>query len=629
MKEEMEVTNSSDADHKKGQRSTSTLRKNRRRRMTRIVILFGALVAVALAATAWLGFTGNTIKSELESASSLVPRIKDGVIRKDATAVQTSVDKLKVHTAAARAAGADPLWTAAQSLPWVGANFQAASEVATSADDVARLGAAPLASVFKTLDWNALTPDPDGVDLGPLTSAKPKLASAAHAVRQSSDRLHRIDSSTLFPEVSRPLIQAREQLDSMRTGLDTAAVVASIAPDMMGATSPRKYLLLIQNNAESRATGGIPGALAVLVMDEGRLSLGQQTSASKFGRILPPLPVDPEQQNVYSGRIGSFVQDVNLTPDFPTTSTTAVAMWQRKTGEALDGVISIDPVSLGYLLDATGPVEVTDPRLRDLGGEEALPAQLTGQNVVKTLLSDVYAAVPEPEMQDLYFAGVAEEIFSALSNGKSDAKKLLDGLSRGVNERRILLWSAVPDEQALVADYLLSGSVSGSSISPAQFGVYFNDGTGAKMDYYVKRTVQLVRECTTDGYGEVKVRITSKNTAPGDAATRLPPYVTGGGAYGVKEGSVQTNIVAYGPVQSNVETAMVNGRKSGFAAHRHSGRPVGTVTATLAPGESSTVEFTFGKIVQHTEPTVDVTPGVQPVEDVLLETKSAECSSPK
>ena len=188
------------------------------------------------------------------------------------------------------------------------------------------------------------------------------------------------------------------------------------------------------------------------------------------------------------------------------------------------------------------------------------------------------------------------------SSGKGEAKGLIKGITRGAAEGRVLVWSGTANEQDIIANYPLSGSIAGKSVAPAQFGVYFNDGTGAKMDYYVKRTVQLVKECTGDDYGQVKVRITSTNTAPADAATSLPAYVTGGGIFGVPAGTVQTNVIAYGPVQANVETVTVDGTKTDFAAHHHANRPVGTVTVALAPGQSSTVEMTFGKIVQHAEP---------------------------
>lgn len=584
-----------------------------------------AVVSVlALAGAAWLGFKASVISAELNAASHLVPRLRDDVLNDNVEGAATTVAALQEHTSNAREAAGDPLWTMAGATPWIGANFQATREVATSADDVAQLGAVPLVGIFRTLDWKSLLPSEKGLDLKPLVAAQPKLASAAQAVRQSSDRLNGINAEELMPQIATPLIQARDQLSSLRAGLDSAADAANVLPAMMGEKSPRRYLLLIQNNAESRSTGGIPGALAVLNINKGKLSLGSQTSATAMGAFKPVLSIDPEQSAIYSARLGKFMQDVNLTPDFPTAAQTAQAMWNAKTGEQLDGVLSIDPVALGYILDATGPVHITDPLLQELVHGD-LPMELTAKNVVPTLLSDVYSKIAEPELQDVYFAGVAQEVFSKISGGGGDTKKLIDGLTRGASERRVLLWSSKADEESIVARYPLGGSISGASNSPAQFGVYFNDGTGAKMDYHVKRTVQLVEECPAGGYSGVRVRVTSTNTAPKDAATSLPEYVTGGGAFGVPAGSVQTNVIAYGPVQSNVETVSVAGKKTAFASHRHSGRAVGSVTIRLAPGQSSTVEFAFDKIVQHTEPKLSVTPTVQSLRDVVLDSIPAKC----
>ena len=182
-----------------------------------------------------------------------------------------------------------------------------------------------------------------------------------------------------------------------------------------------------------------------------------------------------------------------------------------------------------------------------------------------------------------------------------------------------------PTNRAPSPDTPLGGLDLGVRRLPAQFGVYFNDGTGAKMDYWMKRTVQVVRDCTRDGYREVTVRVTSTNTAPTDAATSLPSYVTGDGAFGVPAGSVQTNVVAYGPVQSNIDTVVKDGEKIPFAAQRHSQRAVGTSTIRLAPGESTTLEFNFGHIVQHSEPKLVVTPTTQAVKDVIQAHSLAPC----
>jgi hypothetical protein len=577
-----------------------------------------------VAAAAWLGSKATAINTELNAAVQLVPSLKEEIAGGSPNEATASVEQLRTHTAAAREAANDPVWALASTVPGLGANFSAVAEVARTADDVANLALTPLVKAYSSLDWESLLPSNSGTDLGPLQAASPRVSSAANAVQLSADRLNQIDASQLLPQVSEPLSQAREQLQGVSGALNAAADAARIAPGMLGAEAPRNYLLIIQNNAESRASGGIPGALALLNLDKGKLTLGAQSSAGDVGVMSPTLPIDPVQQQIYSGRLGKFMQDVNLTPDFPTAAGTARGMWEKKTGQRVDGVISIDPIALSYVLDATGPVKISNPELISLA-KNKLPTELTGQNVVQTLLSDVYARIEQPKLQDAYFAGVAQEIFAALSDGKGDAKGLLEGIARGAEEGRVIVWSGQTAEQSTIAKYPLSGSIAGPSVSPAEFGVYFNDGTGAKMDYYVKRTVQLVKECAVDGYEQTSVRVTSTNTAPADAATSLPAYVTGDGLFGVLPGSVQTNIVAYGPVQANVENAKLDGQRTAFAPYFHSGRPVGVLAVQLAPGETKTVDFTFGKIVQHTEPNVVVTPTVQDVKDVVLPTQNAEC----
>lgn len=609
-----------------GQRPVPFARSKSKRR-TRLVtglIWVAFIVASSVASGIWLSYKANTISVELKAVSQLLPRLKDEVVRNDTAAAAATVESLTAHTSRARAAGNDPLWIAAGEIPWIGANFSATRAVTTAADDVATLGAKPLLGALSSMDWTKLAPGPEGIDSKALVAAEPKIVSAAHTFRQTSNRLKNIDVTKLLPQVREPLVQAREQLEKASAGLDSAAQIASLTPDMLGTHSPRQYLLLIQNNAEARATGGIAGALAVLSLDKGRLSLGAQSSADEMGVASPSLTVEAEQQHIYSARLGKFIQDVNLTPDFPTAASNAQAMWEKKFGQRVDGVIAIDPVALSYVLKATGPVTVSSPELASIAGV-GLPEELNSQNVVRTLVSDVYAKIEQPSLQDIYFAGVAQEIFHALSRGQGDAKGLIQALARATDEGRVRVWSGQAAEQSVIATYPLGGSIDGPSVSPAQFGVYFNDGTGAKMDYYVKRTVQLIKECPREGYEQTTVRVTSTNTAPTDAATKLPAYVTGGGNFGVPPGSVQTNLVAYGPVQANVEMATLDGKKTEFAPYIHSNRPVGMLAIRLAPGESRTVDFTFGKIVQHTAPNVVVTPTLQNVKDVILPTENRAC----
>lgn len=601
-----------------------TGQRGKGRRFLRAVTVLGSLTVVAGAIVCWLTYRGLELRSEMTAVSALAPQFKDQLLAKEDAAAQETLNQMQYHVDAARGAATDPLWKAASTLPVIGPNFSVATELVLAADDVVDRTAEPILRVFKSLDWKAITPVDGRFDVGPLESAAPSVVAAANTVELTHSRLSGIDDDGLLPEVARPLNEAKDVLNEIRQTLNVAADTSKTLPAMMGADGPRNYLLLIQNSAEIRATGGLPGALAVLHVEDGTIRLDTQSSGAAIGRFNPSVDVDPLQTQIYSNRLGTFISDVNLTPDFPTAARTAKSMWEMRHGTSVDGVVAVDPVVLSHILEASGPLPAPN-----LGSAVAtrLPSTLTADNVVKTLLSDVYSTFESNDLQDAYFASTSERIFSELASGKVSADRLVKALATSTDENRLRIWSGHKEEQAVIADTSLGGSISGPNVGGATFGVYFNDGTGAKMDYYMRRTVQLLEECKTDGYSEVTVRVTTTNTAPIDAATSLPALVTGGGRYGVPAGTVQTNIVVYGPAQSQVETAHQDGTKIPFGSHIHSGRPVGVVATSLTPGQESTIDFTFGKIVQHTEPKVVVTPTVQNVNDVILDKEVKGCTA--
>lgn len=594
------------------------------RRLVWLGISLLAVLVIFGGAAAWLGLKAGVIKDNLQSTTELLPQLKKQLTANDQAGAAATVEALANHTAAAKSAGTDPVWKVAGALPWVGPNFSAATTVAVTADDVVQLAAKPLLGAFKSLDWKALTPANGAVGLEAVSSAAPSVVAAANAVQLSYDRLADIDKSKLMPQIAEPMEQAEHQLGELRGTLNVASSTVRLLPAMMGSGEPRNYLLLIQNSAEVRATGGIPGALAVLRTEQGKIQLTTQDSASGIGVFDPAIKVDAAQEAIYTNRLGSYMQNVNMTPDFPTAANTARTMWQeRHSGDVIDGVITLDPSALALVLKVTGPVDVSSaiPEGVDIG---SLPTTLTSENLVKALLSDVYANIENTKLQDAYFAEVAKTIFAKVSAGDTSGEKLISALGQGVGENRIKIWSSHSNEQNLLASQRIGGAISGPSVAPAAFGVYFNDGTGAKMDYYVKRTVQLVQKCRAGEYGQYTARITLTNTAPADAATSLPKYVTGDAVFGIAPGNVATNVIAYGPSQARTEAARVDGKPAPVGSFTHADRPVGVIRVDLAPGQSTTVELDFGKVVQSSEAKLDVTPTVQDPADVILPPELAD-----
>ena len=57
------------------------------------------------------------------------------------------------------------------------------------------------------------------------------------------------------------------------------------------------------------------------------------------------LPLTAEEDQVFTDRLGRYVQDALLTPDFPRAAQLLAARWTQDTGQQIDGVIATDVVA--------------------------------------------------------------------------------------------------------------------------------------------------------------------------------------------------------------------------------------------------------------------------------------------
>ncbi len=96
---------------------------------------------------------------------------------------------------------------------------------------------------------------------------------------------------------------------------------------------PRNYLLIFQNNAEARSTGGLPGAATILNATDGKITIPKAAQAPGFGELdKPVLPLTKEENKIFFDQLGTYFQDANFTPDFPRTADLMAARWKLETG---------------------------------------------------------------------------------------------------------------------------------------------------------------------------------------------------------------------------------------------------------------------------------------------------------
>lgn len=581
-------------------RRTAARRGSRARIVLWIVL---ALVLLLIFAVAWVGARGFLAKRHLEQSVALVSTLRTQLTDVDTAAARKTAEQLEDHASSARSLTGDPIWGAAQYTPFFGTNLRAVRDVAAVVDDVATGAVRPVAGVVGDLNQDAFTPKNGRIDLQPLVDAQPAVARATKTLSNATVAADAIDTTSTLSPVTSAVNQLRNALGTVSQQAGTANKVVQLAPAMLGHDGDRKYVLLFQNNAELRAGGGIPGAVALLQVKDGAISLGNQAAGSSFGPYEKTvLPLSADTTSLYGDITGRYMQDVNLTPRFDVTGALAREMWKQKFGQQVDGVLAIDPVTLGYILRATGPVQLPT-------GDT-----LTSDNAAKLLLSDVYAKYPDPTVQDAFFAAAASAVFEKVSTGGFDTKKFITALTDGTKDNRLRLWSADKAEQKEITGTAVAGDLPTASARTREFGVYLNDGTASKMDYYLDKKVSVGSSvCRKDGRPTSVVEVTLKNTAPADAATSLPRYVTGGGALGTEPGKIKTLVAVYAPADAIYLGASQDGRGTALQTATDGAHPVAQLRTLLAPGESTTFRVAFLGDARFARAGVQVesTPGVR------------------
>ncbi len=576
-----------------------------------------ALVLLLVFAVAWVGVRGVLAKKHLEAAVGDVDTLRTHLADGDGAAARTTAERLEDDAASARALTGDPIWGAAQYAPFFGPNLRAVREVSVVVDDVARGAVSPVAGVVGDFSPDSFSPKDGKVDLAPIEQAQPAVAKATATLTSAEKVASSIDTSGTLSPVTKAVDQLRNALSSVTQQAGVANRIVQLAPAMLGHDGDRKYLLLFQNNAELRAGGGIPGAVALLNVQDGRIHLENQAAGGSFGPYEKPvLPLDEETQGLYGAITGRYMQDVTLTPRFDTSAELARAMWKQKFGDQVDGVLALDPVTLAYMLKATGPVQLPT-------GDT-----LTSDNAVKLLLSDVYAKYPDPSVQDVFFASAASAVFDKVSSGGFNAKQFIAGLTQAAGENRLRLWSADAAEERQITGTAVAGDLPTETAQTREFGVYLNDATGAKMDYYLEKNLAVGSAvCRADGRSTSVVDVTLKSTAPADAATSLPEYVTGGGNFGVEPGKVRTNVLVYAPKGAIYLSATQDGKPVGVQPALDGDNAVVQAQVLLAPGQATTLRVAFLGDAANARAAVQAksTPGVRQTE---VEPAQFTCSDP-
>lgn len=568
-----------------------------------ILVLLGVVAAVLVP-------RGLTAKDSLEAAVPLATQAKDQILAGESEEAKLTVARLGELADTAVEATDHGLWRMAEGVPAVGENLRAVRIASESLSTLSSDVFAPATEV----NLKALEPVDGAFNVQALADLLPLVEQAAVAANSVSAEIATLNQDQLLGPLQDGVVKLEDALSQLTDMVEPATTVLKILPAALGADGPKNYLLMFPNNAEVRAGGGNPAALAMLTAENGRISITQQASSADFG--WENFPVNPETEELYGSRVKQQVQDITYTPYFNETAELMRGFWSSSFGTPVDAVMSFDPVALSYLLEATGPVTL------------ATGDVLTAENVVPLMLNEVYIRFGDDGSQhDAFFSAATESIFSSVLSG-GDSRALIAALARASDEGRLMFSSEDEEQMALIGAGRIAGPLPADNSEETVVGVFYNYVLAAKIDYYMDSTVTgETTQCVVEGSQPATFSATTTltNNLPAEELQRLPWYVTGTNLG--QGGSIYRDVLFYGPVGTTVQSVEANGTMvdpldrwgNTYRELTHNGRPVVQIPMFVGMQETASVSVTFvaaadqaadsfGEFDVRATPTVRTTP---------------------
>jgi hypothetical protein len=516
-----------------------------------------AALARLVAVVAVLVVQSAIAYSALRDARDAQAFLVADVARGDLPAAQDHARLLAADTARARLGVWGPWWALPEAVPAYGDDVRAVRLTVRVLDDVASRVALPLIESSAQIKDGLRKPD-GSLDVAVLDRLTTELATASQEADDASGRMATINMAGLARPLRGTVLAAKEGVDRLTRTVHGVSDGLVLAQSLVGAQQQRVTRLGVQNPAESRGTGGIIGAWALLNGSKGRVTLGTTGVNNQLIPFRPPRADVPQDVLDTYGDDVLDVRNANLSPDFP-VGARLLADGYRRYALASDApalppdamVLTVTPEALGRILKVTGPVTVkghADP--------------ITGDNAASLFTNGVYSLFPREADRVAFIRDVLTEVFARLQRQDSDPIQLVDQPRLMVSGRELMAWSPDARIEAAITGLDMSAALPRPTGDSALVTLVNSDAS--KLDYYVRASIAL----RPAGQDAATLAISLTNTAPATVASYVGNHDP---RTDVAEATHDVVVQVHLPPSVGISRVLLDGRPTGVSRGTESG----------------------------------------------------------
>lgn len=301
---------------------------------------------------------------------------------------------------------------------------------------------------------------------------------------------------------------------------------------LLGKDSPRKYLIVFQNDGELRPSGGFWTAYSTISVSNGKVTPGQASNIYDLDDKLASTTPSPRIIKAYHINVPILnLRDNNISPDFPTNAQIFLDQYTKAMGnkDKFDAVIAIDTQILVDMVKILGKLDTR------VGTFTSNPDKRC--NGCPSIIYDLEWISGRPRnyieknRKDFMNPLMSALLANVMGSEKTKMPLLMEAFFKNLNEKHFMAYFPDPEMQK-VGDL---ANVTGKIVNTPQNVDYFhlNDANFASAKSNIFITQKIKDDITIkNGVAQHKVSVTYTNPAPpsncnlekGDLCLNAPTY---------------------------------------------------------------------------------------------------------
>ncbi len=455
-----------------------------------IVTLLGAVLVASLVLGILLVPPLLGLRESLEEIKSNVSQLKESLHSKDLNKVSQNLEKTKASLQRTDRQLGRLIWV--RPIPILGRYVRDAKLAIKAAQDGSEAGQIIVSTLEPYADLIGLTGSKQAMDgaktaqdrinflVETFDKITPQLDKIGGKIAEASQNLEKIDPN-YYPEnikgfaLRKSLVQAQDLFRQANTLTHDAKPLLEAAPYILGSKEKRTYLVLFQNDAELRPTGGFMTAYAIINVEKGKAKPQfSEDIYSLDARYKPTLEASPALVKYvyypYQDDPRWRLRDMNLDPDFKVSMDRFLPEFNKTKPPKVDGVIAVDTQLLVKLLGIIGKIGVpgygnfsaeTDPRcncpnvvyelesIADAEGPIVWDPLIPGKIIYRPPYSENRKGIIGPLMNSI--------LANAIGQPKEKVAQLFEVAINSIQEKHILMYFTDPQIQSAVESFNMAG----------------------------------------------------------------------------------------------------------------------------------------------------------------------------